>query len=160
MPLRRALIAAPLALLASPARAHRGHGAYTTVALNSRLKRLEVTHSLHVADVDMLLPGGLDRAGKVVAAICEARARQDFLMEATDGALPLSFVGGEVQRSDLLVYFTASWDPPRSALRLQSRFGRGAQVNQFNNVALQIGGFRRTLRFGADSDVQTVAIAR
>lgn len=110
--LRAGLLLLALAGGALPAFAHRQPECLTTLSWDSRAERLEVTHRLHLHDVEQSLQTLFGTPGLRLVDV-QTRARfalylesRFALREGGDDAqeVPLRLVGAELEGSSLLVY--------------------------------------------------------
>ncbi len=176
-PAARLLLLAILALSAwLPTRAHPGHDSVAEVFLNRETNKLEVTLSVHVADLELALSKA---SGQPVAFEKEPPAKLDksihtylaatFLVndDATGARLPLEWIGKELAREDnqplhhlALLHFEIPVPPAAAQLQFKQTTFCELFDDQINLVYLRDGDHKQMLGFSPAHDAKTISLAQ
>ena len=145
------LIAAPLPHAVS---AHQQKIAISTVSLNPRTERIEITHQVPVHDAEHALRV---QGAKVPDIVGSARSREEFagyvarrfLLMVNGKAVAPDYVGSEITGGSLMVYQEVPAPAGETQLRINSQILTDVWARQENRVNIGAGTQVNTFIFGA-----------
>lgn len=150
--------------------AHEGHDSIAEVTLNRATHRLEVTLSVHTADLEQALSAATKRpvsleqgdTTKLDTPIL-AYLTATFLIQDGQGTpLPLEWIGrepeGEAAHQTLLLHFEVILPKTISALTLLQRTFCELHNDQINLVEFRDGARKLTLGFSPQHGARTIAL--
>ena len=151
-----------MALVSSPAVAHRIEAALSVVEVNATSGVLEITHRLYAHDLEHALDLGAVGVGyfetpegqAAIKAYCE---RQFLIADGEGKAMPLQFVGAEVSGDLLYVYFEADRYRGRD-LTLDSNLLQDFTQAQVNQVNVRRDGKTVSARFQSDTAAKRIGL--
>lgn len=151
---RRSFVALGLGLGLLP-RATWAHPVHSSSAVaDIRGRRLEVTLSVTPEDLQEALRRrtkrrlDIDRDPKV-EALSKAYARERFVLRGPEGAVPMTWVGIEVEAEVARLYFEFALPKSLQGVRLHDAVFFEIAPAQINRVLVRRGDTSRTLRFRA-----------
>ncbi|MDX2224003.1 MAG: DUF6702 family protein [Rhodospirillaceae bacterium] len=161
---RRGMVGvAAAALIASVARAHGFHAAFTVIEQNPRTAALEIIHRIFAADLDLMLAARTGRTN-LVAETPEAEKliddyiRDTFSLKTAEGrALRLDWVGLKVEVETVFAYQEVPAPGALTGLTVANQMLVETHPGQINTVNVSVGGRTKTLVFMSGDGPQSVA---
>jgi len=161
---RRALLgAAGLTVLsgASSAWAHKLTTTTSRVEINSKTGQIDVIHSFHVHDTETALAAeGLIESPNLAALKERAQLAlytdDAFTLFQNGKIVPLSIIGAELIRGNVLVYQQGKISLPIEEISIKAEMMRKFVYNQINNVDVVIDGKVSSIQFRGTDGLKKV----
>lgn len=151
------LSSAPLAF------AHKLTTTDTRVDINTLTSKVEVIHVFHVHDTERALfkaqiIDGPDLISLRSRAQLALYVQKHFSLKNGEATLPLSIIGAEPERQNILVFQEGKLERPLTSLTVSASMMRGLVHNQINNVDVLVDGDITSLQFrGHDKSKKILA---
>ncbi|WP_156318166.1 DUF6702 family protein [Porphyrobacter sp. AAP60] len=151
--IRRLLVVVAM-LLAAPLMAHQQKIAISTVSLNPRTDRIEITHQVPVHDAEHALRMQGARVPDIVGS---AKSREEFaayvtrrfLLTVNGETVTPGYVGSEISGGSLMVYQETPAPAGEARLTVNSQILTDVWARQENRVNIGAGTQVETFIFGA-----------
>ncbi|MDG2242781.1 MAG: hypothetical protein P8L66_04725 [Rhodospirillaceae bacterium] len=162
---RREFLSGGLALgFTGAAHADGAHAAFTVIEHNARAGTVEVIHRLMVLDLEIALTA---RTGQTIRLedtpdienLIASYLSNYFSLATADGrAIPLTWVGAELNIKDVLAYQDGHIESGLSGIVIANQMLTETHPSQINTVNVTFGGRTQTRMFTLGDAPQTVAL--
>ena len=158
------LVAGLVAVLATPAMAHRGHGGLTVVEIDAVSGAVSVTHRFAAHDVEPALVSIAPEAqpsldDPLAVADLEAHLGQRFRLSLDGTAVPVTHTVTQLAGDNIRVDFGGRTDDREiTRVTVDLDFFPGVHDDQEQQVNVRLNGVTRTVVFRPGSQAQTLSV--
>ncbi|WP_216825120.1 DUF6702 family protein [Agarilytica rhodophyticola] len=155
-----------MCMLAISSHGHQQKQTISTLLFNQRTGNIEVAHRFYIHDAEHAIKLVVDKKADIIRSEASQRAFGDYVQKhfklsvQGDNALPLNYVGHEVEGKFFWVYQEVKIPTALKQLNIYNNMLREVWKSQHNLVNVEGRGKRQSVEFFGDDEWKTLKLSQ